>query len=213
MGIDAFVMPLWRFKVGDFETPVEQLAGGPDRASYVSAGGVWQRASVRGFFARRRARKEVAAIVRAVEARNGHQISWRDDGTVARCEQFRTREPMRAYLYWLDRRDLIPAFEPPAGGDYSTHHFFQIARDRPPTMFPHLNRNGVYNDYMLPCDFEHPVEVEPYLILDTLRRVVSSSIRALHELQQMNDELQVNDDFEWSDADPLSDVKIAYLQL
>jgi len=68
---------------------------------------------------------------------------------------------------------------------------------------------------MLPCDFEHPVEVEPYLILDTLPagRVVSSSIRALHELQQMNDELQVNDDFEWSDADPLSDVKIAYLQL
>ena len=27
MAIDAFVMPLWRFKLGDFETGVERLAG------------------------------------------------------------------------------------------------------------------------------------------------------------------------------------------
>ena len=27
MAVDLYVMPMWRFKTGDFETPVERLVG------------------------------------------------------------------------------------------------------------------------------------------------------------------------------------------
>ncbi len=60
MGLDVFVMPLWKFKVGDFTSPIESALG--IRAKYGSPDGIEEQPASVSWWRRWRAKREVAAI-------------------------------------------------------------------------------------------------------------------------------------------------------
>jgi hypothetical protein len=210
VGLDVYVMPLWRFKAGDIRSPIEAATG--IRPKIVTADGIEQRPSRAGRLSKWRARRQVTALRRAVEAANGTRICWTDEGEVVYAEQSSGFEPLRAYAKWLDCRDRFPEFGPAPEGD---HKHPVMAAEVGRLSCPHLVGHDCYSGYYLPCEFERLAEVEPYLIFGQwpASRSVGSSPRLLRELEIVQLELQVADDVEYSADDPLWVVKEAYLQL
>ena len=213
MATDAYVMPIWQFKVGDFRSPLERLAPA-EKIYYATPRGLVSKLDLRGRLSRWRARREVRAIAKAVSDANGAAVSWVDDGPCVYGEQFRAEHPLKSYIWWLERRDLLGEFQLPEDGSEAAGRVWQTGRDRP-VSYPHLWQNGFYNDYFLPAEFERVVEVEPYLIFgrfDAARRV-SSTPRALRELDSLNRELRADPEYQWRDDDPLAAVKLAFNQV
>ncbi len=60
MGLDFYVMPLWRFKAGDFRSAIEAAIG--FRPNYLSTDGIAERPARVGWFAKWRSRRRVAAM-------------------------------------------------------------------------------------------------------------------------------------------------------
>jgi hypothetical protein len=211
VGLDVYVMPLWRFKVGDFRSPIEVATG--IRPKIVTADGVEERPARVGWLGRWRARRAVAALHRAVEDANGTRIRWADEGGVVYAEQSWGFEPLRAYAKWLDCLDRFPEFSPLPEGDYYRHPVMAAEVSR--LSCPHLVEHDCCNGYYLPCEFERVAEVEPYLIYGQwpASRSVGSAPRLLRELESVQAELRVPDEFEYPEDDPLLPVKAAYLQL
>jgi hypothetical protein len=85
MGLDVYVMPLWRFKVGNFDLPIEAAVG--IRPKIITAEGIEERPARAGWLGRWRARRQVAAIRKAVEAANDAPVRWADEGGVVYAEQ------------------------------------------------------------------------------------------------------------------------------
>lgn len=211
MGLDVYVMPLWRFKVGDFRSPIEAATG--IRPKIITNDGIEERPARVGWLARRRARRQVTAIRKSVEAANGTRIRWADDGGVVYAEEARGFEPLRAYAKWLDYRDRFPKFGAPPEGDYYKHPVMAAKVGR--LSCPHLVGHDCYNGYYLACEFERLAEVEPYLIFGQwpASRSVGSAPRLMRELESVQAELRVPDGYEYPADDPLVAVKAAYLQL
>jgi hypothetical protein len=211
MGLDVYVMPLWRFKVGDFRSPIEDAIG--LRPKIMTSDGIEERPKPSGWIARWRARREVAAVRKAVEATNRTPARWNDEGEVVFSQQSAGFEPLQAYAAWLDCRDRIPEFEPPPDRDYGKHP--AMLDEGPPLACPHLVGHDCFAGYFLPCEFERLVEVEPYLIHGEwpASRRVGSSPRLVRELDAIQELLRVPDDWPYPQDDPLGAVKAAYLQL
>jgi hypothetical protein len=212
MALDIYVMPLWRYKVGDFRTPIEVATGIKPRV--VTPDGIDERPSAVGWLGRWKARRQVASIRKSVEKWNRVPIRWHDEGTVVYCEQSRGMESLRAYALWLDHRDRFPVFERPPEGDYYKHPVWNIESDRP-LSFPQLVGHDCYSGYFLPCDFERLTRVEPFLIFGRWpsSRSVGSGIRLRRELESLAGHLQVPEDYDYPDDDPLVSVKAAFIQL
>jgi hypothetical protein len=210
MATDVFVMPIWRFKVGDFDSPLERLAPA-EKIHYATPGGIVSKLDLRGRLSRWRARREVRAVARAVSAANGVAVSWVDEGPCVYDAQFRGEHPLKSYIWWLERRDLLGEFHLPEDGSEAAGRVWQTGQDRP-VSHPHLWENGFYNDYFLPAEFERVVEVEPYLVFgrSEAARSVSSTPQALRELEALNRHLRADPDYEWRDDDPLAAVKLAF---
>jgi hypothetical protein len=211
MGLDVYVMPLCRFKVGDFHSSIEEAIG--IHPTMVTADGITQRPTRVGWFARWRARRQVAAIRRAVEAANGISVRWADEGGVVYAKQSRGFESLQAYARWLDCRERFPEFDPPPEGDYYKHP--TLAAEVSQLSCPHLVEHDCYSGYYLPCEFERLVEVEPYKLFGQwpASRAVGSSPRLLRELDFVQAALQVPEGYAYPAEDPLVAVKAAYLQL
>ncbi len=227
MSLDVYVMPLHRFKSGDFRSPIEIATGIRPK---IIVPGEYAPAK-QGWFARlfRRGgnrpdvkqdepeevdhRRSVDEIRRAVEATNGIPISWTDEGDVIYSQQSGGMIALQAYAKWLDCRDRHSMFEAPPEGDYHRHPILSENVDH--LSCPHLVGHDCYNGYFLPCDFEKLVDVEPYLIFNQFpaTRSVGSSPRLIRELDFVQVTLQVPEDYEYPGEDPLFDVKAAYLQL
>jgi hypothetical protein len=204
-------MPIWRFKVGDFTSPIEAATG--MRPKIVTPGGIVERPAHAGAIARWRARRQVKAIRKSVEAANRIQVRWTDEGGVAYCQQSRGFEPLRAYAKWLDCRNRFPHFGPAPDGNYYKHPAFLAQVDD--LSCPHLVEHSCYSGYFLPCEFERLVKVEPFLIYGhwPSAHSVGSSPRLLRELERVQEELQVSSDYQYPQEDPLIAVKTAFLQL
>jgi hypothetical protein len=209
--LDVYVMPLWRFKAGDFHSPIEAAVG--MRPKIVTADGLDERPARAGWFSRWRARRQVAAIRKAVESINGVPVEWADDGGVVYERQSFGFESLRAYANWLDCREQFPQFDPPPEGDYYKHPVMSVEVGR--LSCPHLVEHDCYSGYYLPCEFERMVRVEPYLIFGQwpASRAVGSSPRLLRELDFVQATLQVPEGYQYPADDPLVAVKAAYLQL
>jgi hypothetical protein len=204
-------MPLWRFKVGDFYSPIEAATG--IRPKIITADGIEERPAPIGWFARWRARREVKAVRKAVEAANGTRLHWTDEGGVVYSRQSCGFESLRAYAKWLDCRDRFPEFGRPPEDNYDKHPVWLAKIDR--LTCPHLVEHDCYYGYHLPCEFERTVKVEPFLIFGRwpASRSVGSSPRLLRELDWVQRELNVPSGYEYPKEDPLITVKSAYLQL
>jgi hypothetical protein len=211
MGLDIYVMPLWRFKAGDFRTPLEAAGFRP---KVITPDGEVERPSSVGWLGRWRARRVVAAVRKAVEAANGVRVRWRDDGGAVYGRQSGGMEALRAFARWLDLREEFPEFGPPPEGNYYQHPALTFEGDRPPSC-PHLVGHDCHSGYFLPCEFERLAEAEPYLILGhwPASRSVGSSPRLARELALVGEHLRVPEGYDVPDDDPLAAVRAAYLQL
>jgi hypothetical protein len=209
---EIYIMPLWRFKTGDFATSVETILG--LRPKIVTAEGIAERPTSSSWFQRWRARREVRAIRRAVERVNTGRLEWKDDGPVVYTQQTLGMEAVRAYARWLDCREQLGRFEPVPSQNYYEHPVWKAPLDRPLTC-PHLVDHDCYNGYYLPCDFDRVVQVEPYRIYGTwpATRSVGSSVRLVRELLAVQEHLGVGPDYEFPQDDSLLPVKQAFLQL
>ena len=210
MAVDVYVMPIWRFKVGDFESPLERLAPA-SQVHYVTPQGIFTRLDPRAWLTRWRAKREVRSIQREVSAANGFPVSWVDEGACVYSAQLHTTDEFKSYIWWLERRELLGEFRAPKAGDSSAAAFWQTAPDRP-TAFPHLSKNGMYSDYFLPAEFERVVEVEPEKLGGwfPVTKAVSSTPRALREIHVLNQHLRVEPDYKWQEGDPLALVKVTF---
>ena len=211
MALDLYVMPLWRFKVGDLLSPIEAAIG--VRPKIVTADGVEERPASVNWFGRWRARREVSAIRRAVEAVNRTPIRWKDEGGVVYSEQSGGMGALKAYARWLDCQGLVPEFATAPEGDYYKHPVMSLEIER--LSCPHLTEHDCYNGYYLPCDFERLAQVEPYKIFGhwPATRSVGSSIRLLRELDYVQERLRVPEGYDYPQDDPFVAVKAAYIQL
>jgi hypothetical protein len=211
MAVDVYVMPLWRFKAGDFSTAVERL-GGVTLLAPQTGIVPRKRPSLRGWLAQRRAKREVRAICREVETVNQRPVHWNDEGDVVYTSQFHASESIQSFLWWLDRRDVLEfrdQLRNPDDGSY-----WKIAADRNAS-YPHLARNGYYNGYFLPVDFERPLNVEPYKIFGQLpaARAVCSTPRALVELERISKEVDLPRNYQFDRQDPFASPREALDQL
>jgi hypothetical protein len=212
VALDVYVMPLWRFKAGDFCSPIEAALG--IRPKIVTAEGVVQRPISVGWIGRWQARRQMRAIRRGVEAANRIRIRWTDEGGVVYAQQsWCGFVSLRAYAKWLDCRDRFPRFDPPPEGNYDKHPIWAVNVDR--LTCPHLVEHDCYYGYYLPCEFERTVKVEPFLIFGRwpASRSVGSSQRLLRELEYVQTQLQAPSDYQYPRDDPLIAVKAAYIQL
>jgi len=211
MGLDVYVMPLWRFKVGDFRSPIEGATG--IRPKIVTADGIEERPASVGWLGRWRAKRQVAAIRKAVESVNRTRLRWDDEGGVVYSEQSGGMEALRAYAKWLDCADRMPEFGPPPEGDFYKHPVMGMEVER--LSCPHLVEHDCYNGYFLPCKFARLAEVEPYKIFGhwPATRSVGSGVRLLQELDLVQGRLKVPEGYDYPQDDPLVAVKAAYLQL
>jgi hypothetical protein len=211
MSIDLFVMPLWRFKAGDFRSPIEVQLG--IRPRIATAEGIESHPRPPSWISRWRAKRDVAKLKRFVARANGVPIDWKDEGDVVYSGQTYGMTPLKAYAHWLDCREKMPGFDPPSDHDYDRHPVFSIEINR--TSFPQLIEHDCYNGYFLPVEFSSVVEAEPYLIFGNwpATRSVGSSPMLRRELDRMQEDLQVPEPYDYSQDDPLIAVRAAYLTI
>ncbi len=198
MALDVYVMPLWRFKAGYFETALEEKLG--CKVTFVSPQGLFSLPNRWRRFRSFTARREVRAVRKAVTSQVGQAINWRDDGGVLYSERPPGFEDLRAYGKWLDHRDEFPEFLPPPDRDFYKHPVRQLA-DKPNMTCPQLVNHDCYSGYYLPCEFDTLAEVEPYEMFGrTFTRSVGSSFRLRDELQALNEHLKL-DIRDWSERE------------
>jgi hypothetical protein len=213
VSLSVYVMPLWRFKVGDFRSPIETSLG--IRPKIVTPDGILDDAPRTSWWAKWQARRKVAAVRRAAEKANGVSVRWQDEGDVVYSQQAIVGfEALRAYARWLDCRDQFPTFDDPPEQNYYKHPAVSAAVAK--RSCPQLVAHGCYSGYFLPCEFEQLVQVEPYTIAGTwnFTRSVGSTPQLLRELNVVQETLQVPDEYEcMNDGTPHWQVKFGYRQL
>jgi hypothetical protein len=218
MATDAYVMPLWRFLADDFATPLEAAFGA---ITIVTSGEttVRKRPSRVGFLRRYTARRRARSIVRASERAAGTLLRWRDEGEVIYSNQFRSGDTIRSYLWWLDRKDLLPepVNSPPPHEALAA--FWQCGRERPQN-FPHLQTNNYWNGLFLPVDFPCPVLIdkERNHFGETVGRPICSPVVALREVERVTLGLPAPEDYmdaweRYGDSDAWVGVKMAFHHL
>ena len=202
MGTDVFVMPMWKFFAGDFQSPLE-LSGLAPVVHYAGIdGSIFTRFDIRRQVSRWRAKRRVKEIAGEVALWAGRPVAWKDEGANVHTSQFRTAHALRSYIWWYERRDLIPTFRLTEEGTDEAGVLWSVAPQRP-TAFPHLSYVSFYNDYFL------PVELERVVTLNDGERV-GSTPRALRELEKLNEHLNVPRNYEWVEEDPLALVKATF---
>lgn len=213
MGLDVYVMPIWRFKAGDFASPLEALGIAP---VIVGPDGVTQREldARPGFFKRWKAKRATQHLRREIEAEIGHAVRWNDEGEVPYRRQAHGFESLRAFARWLDYRDLFPTFDPPPEDNYYKHPVMSDKLVRP-RAYPQIVDHSCYSGYYIPAEVERVVYVEPFTSWGgfVFKHSVGSSYRLLAELERLAEVLGTDEHYEWVEGDALAAVKEAFAQL
>jgi hypothetical protein len=180
MALDAYVMPLWRFKAGDFTSPLEEAFGiepavisladrPPSQAPWYvrlfAKVGIIEPPKPTREERRTAAVREVDALKAQLTAMVGTPIDWPDEGRVHHNQQFHRPETLRAFAAWHDHRDELPEFTSPPEQDYWKHPVWKLpgpATRRFPTLVGHTLHTG----YLFPVPFEGSYKVEPFKIMD-----------------------------------------------
>ncbi|GAA4426069.1 hypothetical protein [Bremerella cremea] len=161
MTLDIYVMPLWRFKAGEYDSPLESWLDDSDAQTPVkprrsfSPVQLWKR-----WKAKRQAKQIIAAAARQLDC----DLAWSDDGEVVLAEQAAYGfVALRAYAQWLDLREAIPCFEHSPRGNYYEHPVM-LREEPPPPRFQHLVEHNCHNGYLVPVAFDRVAQVEPYQV-------------------------------------------------
>jgi hypothetical protein len=213
MALDVYVMPIWKFKAGDFTSPLAKLGLSPVQVG--PEGSVVRDGRDRpGWWTRWKARRETARLGREMKDKLGRAVRWNDVGDVVYSSQSGGFQSLRAYAKWLDCRDQLPSFDPPPQGNYYNHPALAM-KLRKPLTFPQLVGHSCFTGYFLPVEIDRVVYVEPFRSWGhvVLHRSVGSSHRLLAELQVLAGELNADEHYRWVEGDDLHEVKQALAQL
>jgi hypothetical protein len=182
MALDVYVMPLWRFKAGDFTSPIEATLG--IKPTIVSGEALPPQASPLPWYIRLLARlgvvdiippepeptpeerrelamQEVLAVKEEVGRQTGVTVDWPDEGGVHYNKQYHHPVTLRAFAAWLNHRDALPEFAPAPEGNYYNHSVWQVAKP-PHERFATLIEHSLHTGYFLPVPFEGRRLVEPF---------------------------------------------------
>lgn len=207
MSLDVYVMPLWRFRAGLFESPLERHFG-RDNVSVISVFGQ----QLRGLPGKVAARRFVRKVCRAVKSKTGHRPFWCDEGEMAYGEQASLGfERLRAFALWTGVRDVLPNFDHPEDDNYYSHPVWKLTKGAS-AEFPQLTAHSCHTGFFLPDDFEPVCHVLPQKFrIWTFYTSVGSSPRLIQELERLRPHLGTS--LEFDPEDRLCRVKECYLQL
>jgi|GEM_PF-1617696 len=204
MALDVHVMPLWRFKAGDFTSPIEAELGvkphvvalekrresePPRWARWLAAIGaveIWQSDEPTGEEVREQAIRDVEALKSELSRRIGQTVDWRDDGGVHYSKQFHHPVTLRAFAAWVDHRGEMPEFAEVGISNYYHHPVW--TREKPTVRrFPTLVGHNMNTGYFLPTPFSGVQAVEPFEVFGglTFHHDVASTDAVLTELADL----------------------------
>src|SRR5687767_9759123 len=167
MALDAYVMPLWRFKAGDFTSPIESTLGmkptvislaetpppsRPWHRRLLAKLGLVQRPEPTFEERRADAVREVAALKVELTKLTGMHIEWPDEGEVHYNKQFYHPITMRAFAAWHDHRHELPEFSSPPEENYYKHPVWTLPKPAK-RRFPTLVAHSLHTGYLLPVAF------------------------------------------------------------
>jgi len=193
MALDVYVMPLGRFKRGDFQTGMERLGKGSGvKVRSVNAKGNANERGVAG----KTAEAEIARIKEAVRKANpGVAVEWGDVGeTVFEQQCWWEFAGLKAYAKWVDVRDEVREFGEPPGRNWYKHPAYVVPVEGREWTFPAIVDGDFFGGYLLPVDFERRVQVEPWRMRKwTFSRGVGSAPRVLAEVEGVCELLGIGD--------------------
>ncbi|MEI6234666.1 MAG: hypothetical protein WCT04_16545 [Planctomycetota bacterium] len=200
MGLDVYVMPLWKFKIGDYVSPMRRHFGNRVKTiGYTSTGEVQitgTQSPKTGLIDQWKAKWAVRSIRKEVEFANDLTINWNDNGDCVYAEQFHGSRELKLFARWLNCRDQLPEFSPPENGNYDNHPAANLKPSKP-YLCPQLIKHDCWAGYLLPNEFEAVTQVEPYMMAGKFltTRSVGSSVRVWKELAIIQEHFQVPDDY------------------
>jgi hypothetical protein len=179
MSLDVYVMPLWRFKVDDFVTPIETALG----QKPIVIAGEEERPPPLPWYVRLLAKigvlevgpehlpppnmrrllavRQVWALKRKLTRLTGTAVDWPDKGEVQYSSQFFHPVTLRAFAAWIDHRDKLPEFLEAPERDYYRHAVWQLEKPSRPR-YPTLIDHSLHTGYFVPVPFEGLHLVEPF---------------------------------------------------
>lgn len=197
MGLDIYVMPLWRFLAQDFEMVIERDCKrlGTKPPKLVTEQGLVQRPQRPPDAYRINTFKRKARNVqeRVAEGNRPTPINWNDEGECVYGERCADRgmQSLRTYALWLSRKDS-PTLTPPPDDDFYKHPIWQTHKPGS-TSFSHLIDHDCYSSYYLPCDFEKVTNVEKIsTAAGTGHRVAASAFQLQRELREVTASIESN---------------------
>jgi hypothetical protein len=208
MALDVHVMPLWRFKAGDFTSPIEKNLG--IKPTVISLEDVeddpppppppWylRLLAKLGVIVFEDSEPELTAEEKATAARErvdelkiqlseltGTPIDWTDAGEIHYSKQFFHPVTLRAFAAWCNLRDALPEFVAPPQGDYYRHPVWKLAKP-PHLRFSTLIGHGLHTGYFIPVPFEGVHLVEPFMVWDRqFHHQVASTQTIMRELAEL----------------------------
>lgn len=184
MALDAYVMPLWRFKAGDLSSPIEETLGikptvisladrprprAPWYLRLLAKVGVIEFVEPPPEPTREERRaaaiQEVSALKSQLTGMTGVPIEWPDEGVSHYGKQFHKPVTMRAFAAWYDHREELPEFASPPEHNYYKHPVWSLPKPAK-RRFPTLVEHSLYTGYLLPLAFDGVHRVEPFKIMD-----------------------------------------------
>jgi hypothetical protein len=181
MGLDVYVMPLWRFKAGEFTSPIEATLGvkpitiapgqrpkerlAPWYLRLLARIGVIELVPVSPEASpedrRALAVQQVQSLKTRVTEITGTPVDWPDDGKVYYSEQFHDSGILKAFAAWCDHREELPDFLSTPERHYYSHPVWRLPE---PSVrrFPTISQHSLFAGYLLPVEFAGIHLVEPF---------------------------------------------------
>lgn len=194
MALDVYVMPLWRFKTGDFSAPTNNASGIAPTLLSLSAPPrppIYLRLLSRlGFIQidpqkvktaeelRPEAIEEVNALKEMLSKATGKEIDWPDLGDVEYNKPFQEPGILRAFAAWHDHQQQLPQFLAVSDLNYNEHPVWSLPRPEK-QRFPTLVTHSLYNGYLIPVPFDGVLSIEPVPIpgqRELYRHVASTQV-------------------------------------
>ncbi|MDQ3621814.1 MAG: hypothetical protein M3463_04895 [Verrucomicrobiota bacterium] len=205
MALDVYVMPLWRFKAGDFTSPVEEALGikpivislaaplppppPPWHLRLFAKLGIIQIISPEPEPTpeerRATALQEEDQLKKELTKLTGTIIEWADTGSVQYSQQYHHPVTLRAFAAWCDHRDELPEFVRAPEGNYYNHPVWKIAKP-PHRRFATLIQHSLNTGYFIPVPFEGRHLVEPFTAFGRqFHHQVASTQTIMRELAEL----------------------------
>jgi hypothetical protein len=179
MALDAYVMPLWRFKARDFSSPIENAFGmKPVVISLAEAselkvplhqrllaqfGIVREDSAAAKMLKRKVAMEDVKKLKLEISEMTGSQVEWLDEGVNRYSGQYHEPVEMRAFAAWHEHRVQLKVFKKPPEDNYYKHPVWALPKPDQ-RRFPTLIDHSLHNGYLLPVSFEGVFKVEPFMV-------------------------------------------------